>query len=463
MMKVSANVIERRLEAAEAVRAWSKERQRLIDELDVKPHIAEVYHGLHDDITRGDHEFFNLPGGRGSGKSSFCALEIVTQIMKDRSGLSNALIVRKWAVTLRGSVFSQIDWAINTLGVADRWQHTIMPLQFVYKDTGQVIRLTGLDDPQKLKSIKPSRGYFRFLWIEEFSEIVGEPELRNLQQSVLRGGDRFTVFRSFNPPISSANWANTFVNRPDDRAVTLLTTYKDIPAEWLGQGFIDEAERLKEINPRAYENEYLGIACGSGAEVFPNLEIRRVTDEEYKQLESVYCGLDFGFAADPSAFVRVAYDRKTETIIFMDEIYKRGQSNRDLYDLIVGHDLNKWLYDPGYWSMFTGEHYGGQLRIVCDCASPKDIADLRSMGLNVAPCHKEAGCVLYRLRWLQHRKIVIDPARCPNAAEEFQNYCYDVDRRTGEILSSVPDARNHTIDAAAYALDKLIYTAKNPA
>ena len=279
----------------------------------------------------------------------------------------------------------------------------------------------------------------------------------------MRGGDRFTVFRSFNPPISSANWANTFVNRPDDRAVTLLTTYKDIPAEWLGQGFIDEAERLKEINPRAYENEYLGIACGSGAEVFPNLEIRRVTDEEYKQLESVYCGLDFGFAADPSAFVRVAYDRKTETIIFMDEIYKRGQSNRDLYDLIVGHDLNKWLYDPGYWSMFTGEHYGGQLRIVCDCASPKDIADLRSMGLNVAPCHKEAGCVLYRLRWLQHRKIVIDPARCPNAAEEFQNYCYDVDRRTGEILSSVPDARNHTIDAAAYALDKLIYTAKNPA
>ena len=205
MMKVSANVIERRLEAAEAVRARSKERQRLIDELDVKPHIAEVYHGLHDDITRGDHEFFNLPGGRGSGKSSFCALEIVTQIMKDRSGLSNALIVRKWAVTLRGSVFSQIDWAINTLGVADRWQHTIMPLQFVYKDTGQVIRLTGLDDPQKLKSIKPSKGYFRFLWIEEFSEIVGEPELRNLQQSVLRGGDIFGFYGSRNFQRSSVS------------------------------------------------------------------------------------------------------------------------------------------------------------------------------------------------------------------------------------------------------------------
>ena len=31
-------------------------------------------------------DFFNLPGGRGSGKSSFCALEIVLQIMQDKTG-----------------------------------------------------------------------------------------------------------------------------------------------------------------------------------------------------------------------------------------------------------------------------------------------------------------------------------------------------------------------------------------
>ena len=450
----------RRLGALESQRGRLEQRQRVIDELDVKPHIAQVYHDLHDDIVRGDHEFYNLPGGRGSGKSSFCALEIVTQIMKDRSGLSNALVVRKWAVTLRGSVFSQIDWAIHTLGVEDRWDHTLTPLQFVYKDTGQVIRLTGLDDAGKLKSAKPSRGYFRFLWIEEFSEIVGEPELRNLQQSVLRGGDVFTVFRSFNPPISAANWANVYINRPDDRAVTLLTTYKDIPAAWLGQAFIDEAERLKEINPTAYDNEYMGLACGNGSEVFPNLEIRTIPDDEYNAVQYVFAGLDFGFSNDPAAFVRLGYDRKTETILFMDEIYKRQQSNRDLYDLIVNQGLNKWDNEPIYHSAFGGYSGQEQTAIYCDSASPKDIADLHKMGLKTLPCHKEQGCVIRRIRWLQHRKIVIDPARTPNAAREFQNYCYDVDKRSGEILSSVPDRDNHTVDAAAYSLDRVIW--KNP-
>lgn len=454
----------RRLSGLESERGRLELRQQVIDALDVKPHIAQVYHDLHDDIVAGGHQYINLPGGRGSGKSSFCALEIVAQLMKDRTAQSNALIVRKWAVTLRGSVFSQIDWAINQLGVADRWQHTLTPLQFVYKDTGQVIRLTGLDDAGKLKSIKPSRGYFRFLWIEEFSEIVGEPELRNLQQSVLRGGDVFTVFRSFNPPISAANWANVFINRPDDRAVTLLTTYKDIPVEWLGQAFVDEAERLREINPRAYDNEYLGQACGNGSEVFPNLEIRKIGDDEYNGVQYAYCGLDFGWASDPAAFIRLGYDRKTETIMFMNEIYRRQLSNRELRDLIVESGFNQWGNQVGYISpLFPQSVPDHELMIICDSASPKDIADLKVLGLRTVPCHKEQGCVIRRIRWLQHRKIVIDPARTPHAAEEFQNYSYDIDKRSGEVLSSVPDRDNHLIDACAYALDRLIWNPNNPA
>ena len=444
----------RRLSALESVRGRLERRQRVIDQLDIKPHIAPIYYDLHDDVVRGDHEFYNLPGGRGSGKSSFCALEIVTQIMKDRTGLSNALVVRKWAVTLRGSVFSQIDWAINQLGVADRWHHTLTPLQFVY-ETGQVIRLTGLDDAGKLKSIKPSKGYFRFLWIEEFSEIVGEPELRNLQQSVLRGGDVFTVFRSFNPPISASNWANVYINRPDDRAVTLLTTYKDIPLSWLGQAFIDEAERLKEINPKAYEHEFLGLPVGNGSEVFPNLEIRTITDEEIRNQTYIYQGLDFGFSSDPFAFVRLSYDQKTDTVYFIDEIYKRGCGNKEIADRIK----EKGYHKTGRVSeaVYLGSGYEERQLIVCDCAEPKSIVDLHDNGLKAIACHKEPGCVQYRIKWLQHRKIVIDPSRTPESAREFQNYCYVVDRKTGEITSELPDKDNHTIDSCAYALDRLIY------
>lgn len=456
-MKVSSYIMDKRLRALEEVRRRSRSLQDELKNIDIRDHIAEVYYPLHEDICQGSHEFYNLPGGRGSGKSSFCALELILQIMMDKTAQSNALVVRKWAVTLRGSVFSQIQWAIDTLGVSEHWRSTLNPLQFVY-ETGQVIRLTGLDDPQKLKSIKPSMGYFKYLWMEEFSEITGEPELRNLQQSVLRGGDSFCVLRSFNPPISRANWANTYIERPDERSITLLTNYLQIPVGWLGQSFFDEAERLKEVNPRAYENEYMGLAVGNGSEVFETLEVREITDEEYSQLDKIYCGIDWGFASDPACFLRVSYDARTETIWIMDEIYKTHMSNSQLAEKILSADFyksKKLKYLP-----LSHEVYEERPLIICDSAEPKSIQDIRDFGLKAIACTKFAGCVEYRLKWLQKRRIIVDPKRTPNTARELQNYSYEVDKRTGDVLSSVPDKDNHSCDALAYALDRVIYNRK---
>lgn len=453
-MRLSDSALLRQIEALEASQGASERLREEVCRLDITGHIADCYIPVHEDVARGDHTFFNLPGGRGSGKSSYISLEIVNQIMKDPTGLSNAIVIRKYANTLRGSVFNQIQWAIDTLGVSDHWRSTVVPLQFIY-ETGQVIRFSGLDDPVKLKSLKPTKGYFRILWIEEFSEIFGEAELRNLQQSVLRGGDHFIVFRSFNPPISSANWANQYVEQKDERSLTFRTDYRMIPAEWLGELFIDEAERLKEINPKAYEHEFLGLPVGNGSEVFPNLEIRTITDEEIRSQIYIFQGLDFGFSSDPFAFVRLAYDRKTDTIVFIDEIYKRGCSNKEIADRIKEKGYQKTGQVAA--AFFGAEFYEERQRIVCDCAEPKSIMDLRDNDLKVIGCHKEPGCVQYRTKWLQHRRIVIDPERTPESAREFQNYCYVVDRKSGEITSELPDRDNHTIDATAYALDQLIY------
>lgn len=460
-MKVSTYQLDKRLKDLEGNRDHSRRLRDELSSIDIKSHIAEVYHPIHDDITQGLHEFYNLPGGRGSGKSSFCALELILQIMMDETKMSNALVVRKWAVTLRGSVYSQLSWAISVLGVESHWKSTLNPLQFIY-ETGQVIRLTGLDDPQKLKSIKPSKGYFRYLWMEEFSEITGEPELRNLQQSVLRGGDRFTVLRSFNPPVSRANWANAYIERPDERSITLLTNYLQIPVEWLGQSFFDEADRLKELNPRAYENEYLGLAVGNGSEVFETLEVREITDEEYNGLTYIYCGLDWGFSTDPACFLRVSYDSRTETVWVMDEIYQTHLSNKEIAQKITDKGWNQAVGER-YVSMYGDVISERRQLIICDSAEPKSIQDVRDYGLKAMPCTKFAGCVEYRIKWLQHRKIIVDPKRTPNTARELQNYSYDIDRRTGDVLSSVPDKDNHSIDALAYSLDKVIYNRKHSA
>lgn len=459
-MRISDYQLNKRLRAIEAVSEGNKTRNDDISQINVLDHIAECYFDLDQDIRAGQHEFYNLPGGRGSGKSSFVSLEIVDGIMKNPA--ANALVCRKYAVTLRGSVFSQIQWAIHTLGVDSYWKATVSPLQFVY-ETGQVIRLTGLDDPQKLKSLKPNKGYFKYLWMEEFSEINGEAEMRNLQQSVLRGGNSFTVFRSFNPPVSKSNWANTFIEVPDDRAVTLRTNYTQIPVEWLGQAFFDEAARLKEINPLAYDNEYLGIPVGSGGAVFPNIEERTISDEEVRQQEYIFCGIDFGFATDPACVLKVSYNRKKEEILLLDEIYQRGLTNKKLVERIreKGFDrtFKEEVINYGYG---IREHYERKQLFTCDSAEPKSIADLQAEGLKATKCHKEPGCVEYRIRWLQARKIVIDGKRTPNARREFVNYEYNQDR-SGNFIPSLPDKDNHSIDSLAYALDRQIYTSKNSA
>lgn len=432
-----------------------KGAKAVIDALDVTQHIAPVYLPLHEDIQAQRHQYYNLPGGRGSGKSSFCALEIVNGIMQDQTGNSSAIVFRRTANTMRESVFSQIAWAIDILDVGDLWRGSVSPMCWTYKPTGAQILFRGLDDSSKLKSIKPRRGYFRFVWLEEFSELPGENFTRSVMQSVQRGGSRFTVFRSFNPPINASNWANVFIARPDDRAVTLHTTYLDVPAQWLGDDFILEAERLQEINEQAYKHEYLGEATGSGGEVFPNVTVRTITDDEINELQYIYAGVDFGFSVDPAVFMRVAYDSKHDTVYLIDEIYKKHLSNNELADAIKakGYEYTGQYEKAGNFGGY--EVYKEKQVIVCDSAEPKSINDLRNGGLKCIACQKYPGSVIYGVKWLQNRRIVIDPARTPNAHREFIGYEY-MTTKDGEFLADVPDKDNHCIDAVRYALDRLI-------
>lgn len=409
--------------------------------IDIANLIAPCYYDLHRDIKEHRHTFINLPGGRGSAKSSFVALEIVLGIMRSKTGLENAIVLRLVGATLRESVFSQIQWAIDNLGVTHLWESKVSPLQFVYKPTGQTIIFRGLDCASKLKSIKPKKGYFSFIWFEEFAELDSELLLRSVQQSVMRGGQDFTVFRSFNPPISRNNWANMYIQKPDPKSITLLTNYTMVPEEWLGESFIYEAERLKEINPQAYLNEYMGEAVGDGSTVFPSLEVRTITEEEEKNLVYIFQGLDFGFAVDPACFLRVAFDRKTDTIFVLDEIYEKGLSNAELARRIIEKGYNEY-------------------EVICDSAEPKSISDLRDCGIYAKACHKYPGCVQYRIKWLQRHKIVVDPKRTPNACRELTMYSYPVDKN-GNLESRLPDKDNHAIDGLSYSLNSLIYSRGN--
>ena len=168
----------------------------MMNKVNLKEIIAPSFYKTHNDIKRELHTHYWLPGGRGSTKSSFISIEIPLNMMKDATKgiMSNAVIFRRVKDVLRGSVFEQILWGIEKLGVMGEWDVTYSPLKLTYKSTGQVILFKGADNPKKVKSIKVSKGYIKYLWYEEVDEFENYDKIRNINQSIMRGGPKFFVF-----------------------------------------------------------------------------------------------------------------------------------------------------------------------------------------------------------------------------------------------------------------------------
>ncbi|MBQ0067534.1 MAG: PBSX family phage terminase large subunit, partial [Phascolarctobacterium sp.] len=371
-------------------------------------------------------------GGRGSTKSSFISLKLI-ELIKNNPDI-HACVVRKVAGTLKDSVFSQIKWAIHELGFDDEFHIKNSPLEIQYKKTGQIIYFRGCDDPVKLKSIKPPFGYIGILWVEERDQLESAADERNIKQSTLRGGSISYDFASYNPPKSKDNWVNKELLVPDENRIVHSSTYLDVPEEWLGTKFIQDAEHLKATNYDAYEHEYLGVANGIGGNVFENIEIREITDKEIQWFDHIYQGVDWGWFPDPFAFIRVHYDVKKEEIYFIDELVNNKTSNE-----ANAQTLKARGYDDAY--------------ITCDSAEHKSTADFRASGLPAKDALKGAGSVEYGLKWLQSRKLIIDPKRTPYALKEFMEYEFEKNK-DDDYKSGYPDANNHTIDALRYAMER---------
>lgn len=273
---------------------------------------------------------------------------------------------------------------------------------------------------------------------EELDQYNGAEQIRSAEQSVIRGGDEAFIFKTFNPPKTANNWANKYCQIPKESQYQIHTTYEMIPKKWLGKAFIDEAEHIKSINPTAYEHEYLGVANGNGGNVFDNVELRQITDEEINQFDRIYQACDFGWYPDPWAFVRVHFDAARRILYIFDEHKANKKSNRETYEIMV----NQHGITPND-------------KLTCDSAEPKSIEDYRSYGLYARGAIKGPGSVEYSMKWLASlTKIVIDNSRCPNSAQEFLDYEYDRDKE-GNVISGYPDKENHHIDACRYALEEV--------
>ena len=362
------------------------------------------------------------------------ALWVIYHMMKHPK--ANTLVVRKTYRTLKDSCFTELKWAIKRLGVEHLWHIKESPLELTYIPTAQKIYFRGLDDPLKITSIAVEVGVLCWMWIEEAYEITSEDDFDTLAESML--GDcpedlwkQITL--TFNP-WSDRTWLKKrFFDTEDPDVLAITTNYKC--NEWLSPADRKVFEDMRIKNPRRYrvagEGDW-GVIDGL---VYENWKEERFTLEQLpKDIQSAF-GLDYGYTNDPTAMFCGFLSLSEKRIYVWDELYKKGLSNKAIYNEIV---------QMGY----------AKERITADSAEPKSNDELKGLGLRIQGAKKGKDSVNNGIQWIQDFELIIHP-RCVNFLMEVSTYQWKKDK-FDKLLNEPEDDNNHLMDAMRYALEKFI-------
>ena len=306
--------------------------------------------------------------------------------------------------------------------------------------TGQKIYFRGLDDPLKVTSITVDVGVLCWAWLEEAYEVMKEDDFNILDESI-RGEVPEGLFKqwtiTFNPWNEHHFLKKRFFDCPPDPDILAITT-NYMCNEWLDAADIKVFEDMKKRNPRRYAVAGLGgwgIVDGLVYENWKEEAFDHTSDEfkqEHPNLVSCF-GLDFGYTNDPTALWCGLIDLQCKTIYVFDEMYQKGLSNEKIHENITKMGYSKE-------------------RITADCAEPKSIDRLRTLGIQrIRPARKGKDSVSNGIDFIQDFHIVIHP-RCVNFITEISNYTWSEDK-FGNKLNIPIDDFNHLMDAMRYALE----------
>lgn len=374
-------------------------------------------------------------GGSSSGKSVFLGQRCVIDVLK---GGRNYLVCRAVGRTMRGSVFTEItrlieEWELDSLFKINKTDMLITCIN------GYQIIFAGLDDIEKLKSLRPAHGAITDIWVEEATE-TDKNTIKQLYKRQ-RGGNQETKKRltmSFNPIVQN-HWIYdeyfTNIAWADDQTVYKDDSLSILKTWYIHNGFLtddDRADLESEKDPYFYNVYTLGNWGVLGNLIFTNWEVVDFTAAELASFDNIRNGFDFGFAADPAAMSRSHYDRAHKTINIFEEIYEKGLTN----DLLA-YDV-KALID--------------EEPVACDSAEPKSIAELRQYGVKAYPSKKGKDSVIFGIQWLQQQNIRI-ASKCVKTRMEFQQAKWEEDKDGTPIRR--PVGRNdHIISSLRYAYER---------
>jgi len=366
-------------------------------------------------------------GGSSSGKSFFLAQRCIIDVVSFRR---NYLVCRKTARTIKKSLFNELCKAIVAFKMERLFTINKTDLTFTCINGAQILS-AGLDDTEKVKSITPTQGVLTDIWIEEATETDYNDVMQLRKRLRGESASPKRLILSFNP-IYQTHWLykeyfTHYTESPyrSDNLFILKTTYKD-------NDFLTDQDRYTMENEKDtyFYNVYtLGNWGVLGKTIYTSYKVDAFDTSTF---DNIYNGLDFGFASDPTAYIRIHYDKKNKRIFVFDEFIELEMMNDAIATRL--HSI-------------IGAEY-----ITCDSAEPKSIRELQTLGIRAKPAKKGKDSINFGIQWIKRHEVIIHPS-CVNFIREIQLYQYATDKN-GIYIAKPVDKDNHLLDAMRYALEE---------
>lgn len=268
-----------------------------------------------------------LLGGRGSFKSSTTSLKLLVQMKRQiqQGHRANVIVVRENATNLRDSVYKQVSWAIDMLGMTDEFIYRVNPMTITHRRTGSTFYFYGADKPERLKS--NTVGDVIAVWYEEAANFKGPEVFDQANPTFIRQKspwvDQVFVIWTYNPPKSPYEWINKWVDSLRDNHQYLIdkSTYLDDKLGFTTDQQLDLIEQYKATDYDYYSWLYLGKEIGLGTNVY-NMQLFKRIDAipPDDRISCLLVAVDNGHSQSATAAPVVAL-MATGRVIVLDTYY----------------------------------------------------------------------------------------------------------------------------------------------
>ncbi len=395
------------------------------------------------------HDRYLLPyGGGGSGKSHEVAQKILLRIQKaEAMGYQEGfLCLRKTSVSVKHSVFALIReyihyWELPGVKVNKS------ELSFTWPG-GSFIICSGLDDPEKIKSIENITG----VWMEEATEFT----LADFRQLDLRlRGDApsyFQIIMTFNP-MDDTSWLNDEFfdseNAPkldtwDDGKSFRIKLVIEIPElgkqlevyatiihstwrdnKWVDDQYVAMLAALKEKDPERWSIYDQGLWTALAQRIYVNYE--EISEADWPDhFDEVIYGLDFGYSNETAMLFIGILDNQ---IYEKEMIYETEMKNVDRIARMEELGISK------------------DDEIYADPSEPEFIDAIGDAGFNIFPANNSVVPGIDFVNTLRPKILTTSL----NHLREKKGYRRKQDRH-GNILEDPVKENDHLQDAERYAL-----------